>query len=492
MSPEIAAKSDAELVEWSRSGDRSAFATIVKRYQRLVCSITYNATGSLSLSEDLAQETFFAAWKQMGELREPALLRAWLCGIARFLVGKEFRKMGREPAHAAEALDAIEEPQSAEASPAVQAVSREEEAILWRALERIPDTYREPLILFYREEKSVERVAAELELSEDAVKQRLSRGRKLLHEEVVAFVEGTLSRTAPGQNFSSAVIAMLPAASAATVGAGVAGKGAAMAKSGTVGGWAAAWLAPVTPFLGVFAALMVNWISVRSAPTARERRFQGFWLSCFWVFVLGWAVPGQYAVQALRHGYAWSDPTYFAVVAAFWWFYLMVVGTFIVLFLRRGAAMRRQIEQEPGIKESSGAPLTLVSRVAMVAGIYVAMFSALIYLAFKAHDWLAGAILLGAMIVLGGSHLRYASSRDGLAGWRKATRRLVLGWMVVLVVLNWRLGGWLAAYRGVDVAVIHGLLPAWVIPVATLTLVAWIGALVAWTRPGRDGSVPIK
>jgi RNA polymerase sigma factor (sigma-70 family) len=488
MSTGIAAKSDAELVEFSRSGDRSAFATIVKRYQRLICSITYNATGSLSMSEDLAQETFFAAWKQMGELREPERLKAWLCGIARFLVGKEFRKMGREPAHAAEALDAIAEPESAEVSPAMQAVSREEEAIMWRALERIPATYREPMILFYREEKSIVRVAAELELSEDAVKQRLSRGRRLLHEEVVAFVEGTLSRTAPGQDFSSAVMAMLPAASSATVGAGVAGKGAAMAKSGSM----TAWLAPLTPFLGVFAALMVNWISVRSAPTARERRFQGFWLSCFWFFVLGWAVGGQYAVQALRQGYGWSTPTYFAVMAGFWWFYMMMVGTFIVLFLRRGAAMRRQIEQEPGIKESSGAPLTLASRIAMVAGIYVAMFSALIYLAFKAHDWFAGAILLGAMVVLGGSHLRYASSRDGLSGWSAGTRRLVLAWAMILVVLNWRLGGWLAAYRGVDVAVIHGLLPVWVIPAATLTLVVWIGALIEWTRPGRGDAVAAK
>jgi hypothetical protein len=124
----------------------------------------------------------------------------------------------------------------------------------------------------------------------------------------------------------------------------------------------------------------------------------------------------------------------------------------------------------------------------MVAGIYVAMFSALIYLAFKAHDWLAGAVLSGAMIVLGGWHVLYVGSRDGLAGWRRATRRLVLAWAVILVVLNWRLGGWLAAYRGVDVAVIHGLLPAWVIPVATLTLVVWIGALVALTRPRREGS----
>ncbi len=484
MTTEIASKSDAELVEWSRSGNRSAFATIVKRYQRLVCSITYNATGSLSLSEDLAQETFFAAWKQLPELREPALLRAWLCGIARFLVGKEFRKIGREPALAAEALDSIEEPQSAEASPAMQAVSREEEAILWRALERIPDTYREPLILFYREEKSIERVAAELELSEDAVKQRLSRGRKLLHEEVVAFVEGTLSRTAPGQTFSSAVMAMLPAVPAATVGAGVAGKSAAMAKSGSM----AAWLAPLTPFLGVFAGIMVNWISVRSAPTARERRFQGFWLTCFWIFVLGWALPGQYAVQALRHRFAWSDATSYAVVAGFWWIYAMVVAGFIVIFLRRGAAMRSQIEQEPGIPENSGAPMTLASAVAMVAGCYVAMFSALIYLALKAHDMLAGAILFGAMIVLGGWHLIYVGSRDAMAGRNLATRRFVVGWAVILVVLNLRMEGWLAAYRGVDLAVIHQLLPAWVIPIATLTLLAWIGSLVALTRPRHGGA----
>jgi RNA polymerase sigma factor (sigma-70 family) len=484
MTTKASGNNDAQLVECTLAGDRAAFATIVKRYQSLVCSITYNATGSLSLSEDLAQDAFLAAWKQLSELREPARLRSWLCGITRFLVGKEFRRQGREPIHAAEPLEQTQEPSSLEASPLIQAVSREEEAILWRALERIPDTYREPLILFYREEKSIERVAAELELSEDAVKQRLSRGRKLLQEEVVAFVEGTLSRTAPGQSFSNAVLAMLPAVPAATVGAGVAGKGAAMAKSGSM----AAWLAPVTPFLGVFAALMVNWISVRSAPTARERRFQGLWLSCFWIFVLGWAVPGQHAVRALRHGYAWGDPTYFAVMVAFWWFYAMVCGTFIVLFLRRAAAMRRQIEQEPGKPESSGAPITLASRVAMVAGIYVAMFSALIFLAFKAHDWLAVAILLGAMIVLGGSHLLCVGSRDGLAGWRAATRRLVLAWAVILAVLSWRLEGWLAAYRGIDLAGIHGLLPAWAIPMATLTLVAWIGVVVALTRPRRaDG-----
>jgi RNA polymerase sigma factor (sigma-70 family) len=481
MTTKASSNNDAQLVECTLAGDRAAFTTIVKRYQSLVCSITYNATGSLSLSEDLAQDAFLAAWKQLSELREPARLRSWLCGITRFLVGKEFRRQGREPLHAAEPLEEIQEPSSPEASPLLQAVSREEEAILWRALERIPDTYREPLILFYREEKSIERVAAELELSEDAVKQRLSRGRKLLHEEVVAFVEGTLSRTAPGQSFSNAVLAMLPAVPAATVGAGLAGKSAAMAKSGSM----TAWLAPLTPFLGVFAAMMVNWISVRGAPTARERRFQRLWLSCFWTFVLGWVEAGQFAVRALRHGYAWSEPTYCAVMVAFWWFYAMVCGTFVVLFLRRTVAMRRQIAQEPGTPESSGAPTTLATRVVMVAGIYVAMFSALIYLAFKAHDWLACTILSGAMVVLCGWNLIYVSCRDALAGTKAAARGLVLGFAVILTVLSWRMEGWLAVFRGIDLAGMHGLLPAWMIPSATLALVTWIGVVAALTRPHR-------
>ena len=61
MATKATGKSDAYLVERTRAGDRAAFAMIVTRYQSLVCSITYNATGSLSLSEDLAQETFLAA-----------------------------------------------------------------------------------------------------------------------------------------------------------------------------------------------------------------------------------------------------------------------------------------------------------------------------------------------------------------------------------------------------------------------------------------------
>jgi len=227
--------SDEQLVEWSLTGVREAFGRIVERYQSLVYSITYSATGSLGLSEDIAQQTFLTAWQKLDALSDATKLRAWLCGIARNLMNNSLRRGQREPVQAAEPLDAIHGLRAPEPSPSAQAVSREEEAILWRALERIPDTYREPLILFYREQQSVERVAQELELSEDAVKQRLSRGRKLLTDEVAAFVEGTLKRTTPGKVFTLGVLAALPVLATSAKAATVALSGAAHHSTTTIG-----------------------------------------------------------------------------------------------------------------------------------------------------------------------------------------------------------------------------------------------------------------
>jgi len=248
---------DAELVAESLDGNRDAFRQIVERYQTLISSLAYCATGNVSRSEDLAQETFVSAWKQLAELREPAKLRAWLCSITRFLISKEFRRQGREPVHAAESLELVDEWVSPEPLPPDQVISEEEKEILWRSLERIPEIYREPLVLFYREHQSIEAVAQDLELSEDAVKQRLSRGRKLLQEQFLAFVAGALKQTKPGKAFTLGVIAALPllatTAKAATVGTALAQHGSVAAKTTTLGGFLQGfvyWMAPILPLGG--------------------------------------------------------------------------------------------------------------------------------------------------------------------------------------------------------------------------------------------------
>lgn len=80
---------DDQLVAQSLGGNRDAFGKIVSRYQSLICSLAYSATGSLGQSEDLAQETFITAWKHLRQLREKQKLRAWLCGIARNRINNE-------------------------------------------------------------------------------------------------------------------------------------------------------------------------------------------------------------------------------------------------------------------------------------------------------------------------------------------------------------------------------------------------------------------
>ncbi len=267
--PTSALLDDVALVAASLAGDRDAFAQIVARYQSLICSLAYNATGSVRESEDLAQETFVAAWRDLGQLRETEKLRGWLCGIVRHRISRAFSRAGREPAHAAEPLDAAAELAAPEPAPSDQAVTREEQAILWRSIERIPATYREPLILFYRENQSVERVASALELSEDAVKQRLSRGRKLLQDQVAAFVEGALQRTAPGAAFTTSVLAALPLVTLPAAATAVA-KGGSAAKAMGAGGFAVAILGPVA---GIFGGWLGYQISCEKPESAREREF---------------------------------------------------------------------------------------------------------------------------------------------------------------------------------------------------------------------------
>jgi RNA polymerase sigma factor (sigma-70 family) len=270
--------SDIDLWQLVRQGSVTAFEVLVRRHQSLVSAVAYNACGDLALSEDVAQETFWAAWRERAALAEPGRLRAWLCGIARNL-GKNARRRAARAADSA-ALDAVTELPAAAPGPAEEAVSREEETLVWQTLEQIPESYREPLILFYREEQSVAEVAAALDLSEDAVKQRLARGRGMLRDRVAEVVEGALRRSRPGRAFTVAVMTGLTAVTAgaktALAGSGAIGAGAAgpVLKAAAGTGLAGGVLGGVLGSLGGLAGgWLGTWVPAQVAPTRRERDY---------------------------------------------------------------------------------------------------------------------------------------------------------------------------------------------------------------------------
>jgi RNA polymerase sigma-70 factor, ECF subfamily len=66
----------------SQNGDSQAFESLIRTYQRMIHSLTYRMTGSLSDAEDLAQETFIQAYRQIGNFRGEAAFSSWLYRIA--------------------------------------------------------------------------------------------------------------------------------------------------------------------------------------------------------------------------------------------------------------------------------------------------------------------------------------------------------------------------------------------------------------------------
>ncbi|MBI3865450.1 MAG: sigma-70 family RNA polymerase sigma factor [Planctomycetia bacterium] len=273
---------DADLWECVCGGDELAFESAVRRHQSVVAAVAYNACGDLALSEDVAQETFWAAWREKLNLEEPARLKAWLCGIARNLAHHVQQRASRK-ADAAASLQTVGELSAAAPGPDEAAVSQEEERLVWETLEQIPETYREPLILFYREQQSVTEVARALDLTEEAARQRLSRGRTMLREQVADVVAAALSRSRPTAKFTMAVVAGLGAVSAgakaavAGTGALAAGTGASAAtgaalKATVAAGAAAGIWGGVLGSLGGFAGgWLGTWLPAQLAPTREER-----------------------------------------------------------------------------------------------------------------------------------------------------------------------------------------------------------------------------
>ena len=229
-----ASSSDADLVLAAANGDKQAFVEIVARHQAMVCGVALGIVGNIAASEDVAQEAFLTAWQKIRELREPEKLRAWLRQIARHAALGHLR---RQRGH--DVLEEETELPDLAPAPDQQVAGREEAALLRCALTQLPEIYREPLILYYREHQSTKAVAETLDISEDTVRQRLARGREMLRENLSETVEGILTRTGPTalftMTFAVAIGALAsPVAIAGSVFAATAGTTSSASRSGAL------------------------------------------------------------------------------------------------------------------------------------------------------------------------------------------------------------------------------------------------------------------
>jgi len=208
---------DAELVRAAQRGNKRAFVEIVARHQAMVSGIALGIIGGFAASEDVGQEVFLTAWRKIHDLREPEKLKGWLAQIARNAALAQVRS--RKP-H--EELDesltiADESPRPDEAT-----ASEEEAELVRQSLASLPEMYRLPLVLYYREGQSVRSVAESLGISEDAAKQRLARGREMCRERISQVIETVLKRTTPSAVFTMSIAVAIGALAAPSAIAGAA------------------------------------------------------------------------------------------------------------------------------------------------------------------------------------------------------------------------------------------------------------------------------
>jgi len=223
----------------ARRGSHEAYGRIVRACQNTVTAIALAITRDVHASEDIAQEAFLTAWRQLDRLRNSASFLPWLRQITRNLARDWLRAQAQRPLSGEAAEIAIGMAADPSPEPADRLLRGEAEAVAEDIISALPEDSREVLLLFYREGQSSRQVAALLGLSDEAVRKRLSRARASVREELVQRFGKFARTTAPSAAFGLAVVGALATAApttaaAAAFGTGVLGGGAGKLGAGSL------------------------------------------------------------------------------------------------------------------------------------------------------------------------------------------------------------------------------------------------------------------
>jgi len=167
-----------EYVRRAQAGEVAAFDALVERFQDAVCGAAFSMLGDFDDAQDVAQEAFIQAWRDLDSLRDPDRFPGWLyritCNRCRDLLRRQERTSGLLEADT-EALAADARP-----DPAEQVAQSEVRELVLSAIRSLSEPNRLATTLFYINGYSVNEVAEFLNTPAGTVKRRLHESRKRL------------------------------------------------------------------------------------------------------------------------------------------------------------------------------------------------------------------------------------------------------------------------------------------------------------------------
>ncbi len=137
-----------ELIRRAQAGDDAAFTQIFEFHSRFVYKFIYAMLGDRTgTAEELTQETFLAAYKNIRSLRGEAGLRTWLCAIAKNLVYKFLRSRGKEGLNSGEEAASLKIADDKSVLPDREFLSKELNNVIRTALARLDEDKRLVFVL---------------------------------------------------------------------------------------------------------------------------------------------------------------------------------------------------------------------------------------------------------------------------------------------------------------------------------------------------------
>jgi RNA polymerase sigma-70 factor, ECF subfamily len=170
--------SDADLVRRIVAGERELYEVIVRRYNQRLFRVTRSIVQNQEEAEDVIQDTYLRAFEHLSQFEGRALFSTWLTKIA---VHEAWNRMKQRSKHKTiDCLSRASKPRNAIQTPEHQRLADETRAILENATDDLPEAYRSVFIMRSLEEMNTSETAQCLDITEEAVKIRLLKARRML------------------------------------------------------------------------------------------------------------------------------------------------------------------------------------------------------------------------------------------------------------------------------------------------------------------------
>ena len=190
IAQKLGEKTDTELINLVREGERRAFDVLTARHQQMVTSILLRMM-DLPDAQDVAQEAFIKAYKSLGSFRGDSQFATWLYRIATNTAMNHLKMRKRRPPTVH--LDALDNDKSVHChsvidhnTPEAQVIADELERVLTRRLNRLTPDLRDAITSYELDGMSYQEIADHMQCPVGTVRSRISRSREIIEADLRA------------------------------------------------------------------------------------------------------------------------------------------------------------------------------------------------------------------------------------------------------------------------------------------------------------------